>query len=541
VATIAPSHRRVAFGVQTGVTAKSGLAYVEPQPPAPESVIAEQSWAELTPDVVAGFPELQDQLEAEPYDMTWITAAAVFNLEQVREEFRQQVEDRATIPSTWYYDRLFVLDVKVERQEMVDGAWSESTTVLQPLPGQMTMRTMIEDDPDAATRNEIINALREPGMQEAILQPTFYETTGGGVAPPDPRIAQEIDETLTEEERVIVDLRRRISRYVTEREGIIQRIEDLGGKPGQTPGDDDKPPPPGRPPGPGGRGSGDDPPPQGAPGGDIGIGTGDPNDGKRGRGDDEAAIKNLQKKLQRLDRRIVQLQERLRRLQPDAEMPGDDGDDAPRSIIDSEDVVIWAYDLGVEPGQTFRYRFTVELYNPFFGRKLDLIEEQHDLADGLVLASTTSTWSEPIEVRPWQQLFVTRAYSAEEARGQLGLGRATAEVFVFSHGRWWKETFSVEPGDRIGLVRSREDDAEGPEVLDFRTRWYLLDVVRDVNAARDAVESGYGSNVLLQHLERPTQTEWLSPARIANSSHREFLQDQVDLAEIGGELASGGV
>jgi hypothetical protein len=186
----------------------------------------------------------------------------------------------------------------------------------------------------------------------------------------------------------------------------------------------------------------------------------------------------------------------------------------------------------------------VEVYNPFFGRKLDLVEEQHDLADDIALASATSEWSAPMEVMPWQQLFVTRAHSSAEDRGQLGLGRATAEVFLFSHGRWWKESFSVEPGDRIGLMQRRRSDDAGPDALDFRTNWYLLDIVRDVNADRDDVDRGYGSSVLLQHLRNPRQTQWVRPGRMASSSQREFLEDQVELAELAGDLASrsdGGV
>ena len=42
----------------------------------------------------------------------------------------------------------------------------------------------------------------------------------------------------------------------------------------------------------------------------------------------------------------------------------------------------------------------MEVYNPFFARKLNLVEAQHELADSLTLSSLTSEWSEQIEVRP---------------------------------------------------------------------------------------------------------------------------------------------
>ena len=56
--------------------------------------------------------------------------------------------------------------------------------------------------------------------------------------------------------------------------------------------------------------------------------------------------------------------------------------------INREDTIpIWAHDLDVKPESTYRYRCIVQVYNPFFGRKRQLVPQQVGLSDAFVLAS----------------------------------------------------------------------------------------------------------------------------------------------------------
>lgn len=199
-------------------------------------------------------------------------------------------------------------------------------------------------------------------------------------------------------------------------------------------------------------------------------------------------------------------------------------------IMERDSVVIWGHDISVEHGKTYRYRFSVAVYNPFFARKLDLIEEQQDLADSLTIVSETSDWSEPIRILQPTKVFITRATSAEEDGGSLGYGVARAEVFRFYNGRWWRETFLVEPGDRIGrTTQVRRDEGDGPEI-DFSTDWFVLDVVQDLAATQSEIDRGWGAEVVLRSLTDPAEMSRLTPRQDARSRERERLQSEVENA-----------
>ena len=107
-------------------------------------------------------------------------------------------------------------------------------------------------------------------------------------------------------------------------------------------------------------------------------------------------ISSLKKKIGGYDRTIARETAKLRNLDPEA----GDGDAGAGEEQEESVIQIWAHDITIEPGRTYRYRFTVELYNPFFARKLDLIKEQHDLAESITLASQTSEWSMAEEAIP---------------------------------------------------------------------------------------------------------------------------------------------
>ena len=101
--------------------------------------------------------------------------------------------------------------------------------------------------------------------------------------------------------------------------------------------------------------------------------------------------------LQQLDRKIDRYTRDLVALRGDDALDEVDAAEAAGAAasgdLSGDQAIIWAHDLEVEPGRTYHYRFVVELYNPFFGQTINLLEEQQDLAESLTISSAASAWS----------------------------------------------------------------------------------------------------------------------------------------------------
>ena len=120
------------------------------------------------------------------------------------------------------------------------------------------------------------------------------------------------------------------------------------------------------------------------------------------------------------------------------------------------------------------------------------------------------------------------------------MGQATAEVYSFYNGRWWLETFSVQPGDRIGSTQAiRRADAEPLEV-DFGTNWFVLDIIADIDADRSAEDQGRGATVLLQSVGDGGSTRLADPIAAIRDRERQQLKEAVEEAEAPEEVAARG-
>jgi len=431
---------------------------------------------------------LTDDLRAElftdqgTYDLSWTTAATVLDLQKLRDQLQARDADgeKLTIPEMWYNDRIYVWDVVQERQELVDGEWTD-TTVIEPLPGMVSLREQIEsDEMNVAWKNRILSWLEEEGgvNQAAIIQPAFYATKSGRwTQPVDPADAEDVQAGMEE----IVELQNRIGeqeRYVERLEAQLQRLreqdsDETGG--GQTPGG-------------GGTGGGSLDPGGGGGGGggSLDPGGGDSGSGGSGRNDDgrtarENRIRALENRIEQRRTLIAELQQQLDELAAEKGiiLDPEDREAEPPNLATDESVLVWAHDTLAEPGKTYRYRLTIKVYNPFYGRGAQLVPEQKDLADEVVMAVEPTEWSDPVYVRPRTRFFVTSA-QADDADRQLGIGRARVQIFRLHDGRWFHEDFDVRPGDPVGAVERLR--AEGDLEIDFRTNAYVVDVLQLMGA-----------------------------------------------------------
>lgn len=498
-----------------------------PEMPVPQTVVSRQYFDALREETVEAYDELRARFDAAPYDLTWATVASTFDVGEVLRQLRlgDPDGDVAPIPQSWHNDRATMVNVIVEREELIGGQWTNRQE-LSPIPGQFHLREEREGEIDSARRDMILRLVRAPEQQRALVQPNFLQTRNDDWQPPDP-LVDDLDEVTDEDQRVR-RLQQLIGRSRAERESIQQELADLpeGGRAPEPPGGGGRTPPGG------GRAPGGGLPPGGgpAPGGGP-----TPPSGPGGRDTDPRRVEsvriNLERRITRLDNLIERTERELFALRPDL------ADEAVESDpLELDQVTIWMHDLDINPGYQYRYRMAVEVYNPFYARALHLVSEQEHLATDFTLRSDFSEWSDPISIRPPVHVFVTRAYPQGHDRlvgGAMGIGRtlgeATIEVFRFHDGRWWENRFSVEPGQRVGDRREAGPRGEEGPMIDYGTEWFVLDIIPDLEATRQQYAEGRGAIVVLQHLRYGDIMEMRYPLEDVQSELRQRLRDEMQV------------
>jgi hypothetical protein len=525
---------------------------------APDRIAVVQTADALADHEVERHPDLQELFEpGAPPDLTVTTVVVRVSLEDIRDQFRQEHIDPEAgepivIPTSWYNDRPDnIVDLVIERQEFVDGAWDDSSP-LDPIPGQYTIRPqLVAEDLDAALRDDVLGQLSVPQNQLDLIQPPFYSLKNVELNLPVLEDDQELDPDAVARNRRVAEIRERIDRWERDHERLLKKLEDLGGtRRERDAGGDDR--------GGGGSGTGGGtgkraPPGRGgkrdAPGkgeGGGGFGQGDQGVGKRDKDDPRVGGRRISKPVEdRLNRDLDRLEDRidvefqnLRDLGVDVDGQGQAEVADVELMLDGDSIMAWGHDLYAEPGRTYRYRVAMKVYNPFFGRKRQLIEEQEHLAESFTIDSPASDWSDPVRINPSLRVYITRA-APPGARGAGNLGRATAEVYRFYDGRLWMEKFAVPAGGYIGAVKEMKvpgSDTETVEV-DFRTDLFVLDIVADIDDSggnRRGLETGPGAKVLLQDLRTGEVLELRDPLQEVMSPDRRELMDRLAQAGEGG-------
>jgi hypothetical protein len=152
-----------------------------------------------------------------------------------------------------------------------------------------------------------------------------------------------------------------------------------------------------------------------------------------------------------------------------------------------EPLLFWAHDDTVVPGESYRYRIRLGVFNPIAGRDW-FREDQKDYKDKPVLWSGYSKVTETVQA-PLMMHFFPLEVVAKEEKG------VKVKVAKFHNGKWRNEDFEVRPGEMIGKTIERKPKAGAPqtvgyglgsdsfisssgtEVIDFSTGASLVDVV----------------------------------------------------------------
>lgn len=487
----------------------------------------------LEDSVLQQFPDLKARFssQAGPFDISWAVPSAVLDLATVRAEL-QGTSRGAQIPSLWYRSTVFIVDIEFERERrLADGGWGDAAMVAA-LPGAFTFREEIKKNPDAGLRDAAWDYLSDTARQRQIVQPDFLPTKRSNFSA-GAMLAEESSATSVEDPDV-----RRLRREVAKRTIEYKRIEDdlkgIGGPLDEAPRDDrrrdDGVGGGGRSGGgqgggrPGGGGGGVNRPGGGLSGGGAAGGmTGRPGGGAADPRDEETKKRRIAmtKRLRDLERRLQSAQERLDRklAETGAAAEGPDAGSTSGELAAADSLVLWAHDLGVEAGETYRYRAVARIYNPFFTNGGVLVEEQKSLGDPFTLGTARSEWSAPYTVTPPIAFFVVDAVPGE---GRLGIGSATVDIYRYYDGVRRRERVAVQPGELIGAGRSSDG-------IDFDTGFYLVDVIADPATERGGGDRRTAAIAIVQsstgefYEVRVPRDEVTSPMRAA-------FDDEIELA-----------
>jgi len=391
---------------------------VVPTPPAPVAVKAAAGYGVLAApaneEVATKLVQLVGELE-QPRDFRYVSVGATFKLEDWRRRLRgENIAPNQRIPEEWWRARLFLTDVILERQELdpATGQWSEPI-VVPSLPGQEPAYRNWQARLTTSEVPQLFEQIRD--AQESIVRPPFVNMDRGTWTPPGS--AQELTPAQAQE---LMEISNKLAQ--------LRRTE----------------------------------------------GTADVDMGGGGNSQQIAELEARRDQLLGIVRPVAvqpqpeQAQQPVpgRRLPGRAPAPGlrpapgtaQSTPVAPTTVPALPDVSLWAHDLTVKPGRTYRYRLVVSMLNPLYHINTVTREQRSEYFHRLSLQGEASEWSEPVKVDPEIYYFLT----AQDSTRRL----ATVEVFRIFNGIWVRNNFEVRPGDAIG----------GPASLPFNGENYTVDL-----------------------------------------------------------------
>ncbi len=451
--------------------------------PVTSKPVAASLWATLDPFVPAVVPEYEQFIPAtQPFDFPSVTIEAVFNGKDLEAALLGKGESQTAIPRRfWSVTGLAILGFEAQRQELMsDGSWGNAEPIVTPPHTPMPTNAL---DQEAGLLDLAALVTTAAGVVDEVARPTFPPTIAGEPwSPPSERVASGSYSEST-----------RISRLTRQLDRARAELDRLNNAPAGNP-----------PPSPKGRTR--DPLPL------------IPNTNARDRDRLEKRIKDIEDQLKELgvDTASTGKSRRTRTSRTDI-----------RSVLEEEAVDLWAHDLGVKPGATYRYRTRVVVNNPLFRKSSELDPDdaaQQALTQDPFARGAWSDWSDPVVVGAREYFFVTGA------EADTGLGatapKATVELYKMFYGHYRRSTFSASPGDELAgsvrmsgellhfdqtvidpdeaaqvVVRLNENEEnvdlpEGVTVLSNRMRINLGVFVLDIYAGQSVQETGLGQSVV---------------------------------------------
>lgn len=437
--------------------------YAKVTPPAPEKPVAASFMATVHPVEYLTVPEVAAILPRDPApkDKASISIETTFDgvaLAGLLEADPDADGPLSALPAHWWSaDNLQLLSINLERQELLSsGEWSAAAPVA-PMPGRPNLVTQMSKV--SAGANDAMRALLTEARQQgdAIRKPKYYEIVYGvdWVPPTEAVTLLTADVSESGQSDQTVAARRELDQNTNQ----IARVQEEIRKLQERPGDPTAPPPP----------------PRGGGGGKGGGGRAPSTDSPSPADPKSRQLKGLEDSLARLVRERERLIEKWRKrgveLEPEANPAAVpvpvEADPKPLEVpelplLDNNAAKILAHDVTVQRGKTYRYRLSLTLNNPVFGKVVGNTPEQEALQKEPFVTSAASDWSDPVSVDAETYYFITSASSQDAiTRGS----RAAAEVFIFRWGYWRRGTVSIEPGDLLAADVKVPDLSKQLEML----------------------------------------------------------------------------
>jgi hypothetical protein len=522
--------------------------YDVPRPPVPVELTARATHGVLGVIEPRQAREQLTQLigNRQPADFRSVSVAGTFDMDQWIERLRSDRRGQR-MPEGFWRSLLGISAVYLQRQELdpVTGQWGEAV-LIDPLPTQMAFLPTAKAEYSNEQADEYVMFVKD--HQEQIARPEFPPLAGTAQwVPPD----SEVQELSPEDHSKLSKLRAEIARLQSQIDRMTQTLERREGaeraqsdRQGRTPvrpqtpildfsGEMDRF---------GGRGP--------APGQVV-----QPRTPTTAGDDMREQLETLRKRLQEataerdkllgVEPDIVSQQQpfgvggfdpmdrfaamrddprfaiqmgpdpygpALRR-NPAVPAPGATGSTADEP---SRKIKIWAHDLTVQPGRTYRYRVIAAVLNPLFRQNRVAPEQKEEHFNKISLEPdaeelAASPWSQPIPVDPEYYFFLVQGAAQQQV--------ATVEVWRVFAGGWREHRFTVHPGDAIGETVEMTTEL-GPQQVDMRVGVVVVDL------ASTAAGPGAGAGTRMLYLD-PSRNQILSRTvqEDSNSPDRVRLQN----------------
>lgn len=426
---------------KTRVDTSRNPTYHVPQVPAPDDVQVACGLGTVEPTgsnpplTAQTHPQTMALLSPAPYDLQWISLSCQFDAKALRESLSVVPSDPNInkIPMEWWRTTLAMVDVEMQRQvRQPDGSWAEPQTI-EALPDsikgqfrQATGQVALDIAPD------MISSLMK--YQLPIMQPAFYPLLNQQWIPPSEQ--KEAGPVQPQDpfgnDPTIRTLRQQITTVTKRFETLQNQINRLG---------------------------------------------------QLGRPVPELLQRRLRESQTKLQELNNQLRERMLQLEKAADArtattTETTTEERPAvgvagGLLSGELIQLWAHDVRVDEGKTYRYRVRVHVVNPLYSRRMDE-KQAEQYAQLFKIASEWSAWSEPVETNRLRYSFVKT--------GRESTNSIEVEVWRFTNAQWYSAVFSVTPGDVIGGPTIKYQSLFDPqavvpaEPVDFNTGQTVVDI-----------------------------------------------------------------
>lgn len=472
------------------------------------------------------FFDMWGQRWHEPADFQYVFIEGVFDLGAWIEQLQDTRNHPDMVPLGIWTRKLGIASVYLMREELdpVTGEWGNPTTVPM-LPDYMGVRPGVQMSSAMDIANSNIEWLL--GRQERIAMPFPPPLADGDelLSPSDDPMMQfdaeeiaamEAEERAAERARRAAEREEERARRAAERDAERANDRDSGGGLG----------------GPGGRGGGR--------GGGSGGGRGNDSDpggalGAPGGGRDSRPARGTDDSIGRPSpgRGTDNVTPGGRGMPGGRGATGGTGEQAE---ADPYKMRVWAIDVSVVPGTTYRYKLVAAVINPLYGVQRLEPEQLSANAERAALPPSQAdldklAWIDPIEVEPTTRFFVT---SASERGARVNIWR------VFN-GKRYNHQFEVNPGDRIGGVATIEDEEHGEQQVDMTVSATVVDIDRRRDVSGNTVWTLIYIDEFGELHERALNSDQAASSQFERfvKEEREFEQRMRDMIPAEGTTPDG--